>query len=429
MSESYNKRIVNVYHKYINNSVLHINNEKQRIGAYKIKTLEILQNFQITRLELHRCPNLVLKLQNQTLKELEIKGCNIDSIDELYLENLELLHLEDHYYQGYSTLTLFINTVKQPQDKLDIVNLTKCIKLNTLHLIGYKDIDIGPLNLLTGLIRLNLSDCGLKNINQLMTLIHLQELCLSQNNNIDLTSIQYLKSLKILDVRDCFVKNIEEFQELSSLKELNMESNIGVDISPLKHLTSLSTLNLSHCGLQNLNALTPLINLISLNVSSNEIIDISPLQFMKQLEFLDFYGNQILNIDVLRSLTSLQELNISNNPILYLAPLKEIKLNDRVAILNMQALDHPEIHTFSMFDEVKQPSQQQINLANTLRDLNTPITKLRTFSKYRICLKGKIINTQQSTRQLLHSTICEQALFTQRIVALFQQLSKLDNYM
>ncbi|CAL6100800.1 DUF2252_family protein [Hexamita inflata] len=397
--------------------------------AYKIKSLEILQNFQIERLELHRCPNLILKLYNITIKELEMKDCIIKSINELDLENLELLHIEDHYYQWYNTSDLFEDTVKQPQDQLDIFNLTKCIQLKNLVLLGYQGIDIDPIKQLTGLLKLNLSDCGLKNINQLMTLINLQELCLSKNNLIDLASIQYLKALTKLDITACNIKNIGGFQELTYLKELIMECNIGVDISPLKHLTSLNTLNLNLCGLLNISILSSLINLQSLNIQSNEIIDISPLQFMKQLKYLNCYQNQILNIDMLRSLISLKELNISSNPILYLAPLKEIKLHKRLAHLNIQALDYPEMRTYQLGDNTQiQPTQQQIKIANAIRDLNAPVLKLKMLSKNRLSLKGQVINTQQNAKQLLSSIICEQTLFTQRIVVLFQQLSKLDNY-
>ncbi|CAL6056875.1 leucine-rich_repeat domain-containing protein [Hexamita inflata] len=430
--EQDNTRIIKLFQNKIKNGKLYINNQDQRVRAYKIQSLEILQNFKIQRLELHHCPDLILKLQNKMLKELEMKDCKIQSIDELYLENLELLHIEEYHQENdyvFDQQKGFV-IIDSPQLMLNISHLRKCNKLKTLHLIGYKDIDIDPLKLLTGLIRLNLSDCGLKNINQLRSLINIQELCLSQNNNIDLASIQYLTSLVKLDVRQCNITNVEGVLELTNLKELIMEYNIGVDISPLTHLTSLSTLNLSHCWLENLSVLTPLINLISLNVSSNEIIDLSPLQFMKQLKQLNCQSNEILNIDVLRSLTSLEELNISMNPIIYLAPLKEIKLNKLEAYIMYQIQDYPELKNkesnqarFEM-----ELSEEEIQLINTIRDLNAPIIKLKQITEQRQNFIVQINIQKQNAIEQLKLQYYNQTVFTQKIVQLFQQSINQENY-
>ncbi|CAL6100786.1 Conserved_hypothetical protein [Hexamita inflata] len=417
-----NTRIIKLFQNKIKNGTLYINNKDQRVRAFKIRSLDILHNFQIVRLELHHCPDLILRLQNKTLKELEMIDCTIQSIDELFLENLEVLHLEEYHQEddyAFDQYNSFV-IVDQPQLILNISHLKKCNQLKTLHLIGYKDIDIGPLNVLTGLLKLNLSDCGLKNINQLKPLINLQELCLSKNYKIDLASIQYLKSLTKLDIKDCYVTNVEGFQELTNLKELIMECNIRVDISPLQHLNSLTALNLKLCGLQNISILSSLINLKSLNVSSNEIIDISSLQFMKQLKYLNCECNEILNIDVLRSLISLKELNISMNPILYLAPLKEIKLNKLEAFIMYKIYDYPELKNKES-NQAKfemELSEEEIQLINTIRDLNAPIIQLKQINKLRLNFKTQINSKKQNATELLTLQYYNQTLFTQKIVQL-----------
>ncbi|CAL5978929.1 Leucine-rich_repeat domain superfamily [Hexamita inflata] len=167
---------------------------------------------------------------------------------------------------------------------------------------------------------------------------------------------------------------------------LDISSNPGIYQQQLAQLTQLTKLEMKYCQLINVDFLVPLVNL-------NE---------------LDLSGNSIIYID------------ISIDPILGLQQLwgLQIDYNFIIDIQNMQM--HPNFNCFKL-DNQKQPTLQQIQVANKLNYINSSNALLKQ-------IKQKSTITQQmSVRKARLQQQVRQCLFnhiqnTNKVVQLFQYL-------
>ncbi|CAL5978620.1 leucine-rich_repeat domain-containing protein [Hexamita inflata] len=246
----------------------------------ELKSLNFLRFLNVNTLVFQFCWNIIPKLQSQSIKDLTLILCDISSLNDFVLDNLEVLKLEGN--------------TKQQQLKTVIKEIVRFQKLRELEIIRIK-VDISPLSQIIGLTKLRLEMCELRNITVLRQLINLEELSLCKNKYF-------------------------------------------VDIASLQFLTKLSALYLCDCNLVSLDALRPLSNLQDLIVSQNQIVYIQPLLGLRQLS----------------------ELSVSNNMIV---DIETIQQN----------------HNFEDFDFrcQEQPTQEQLQTANIMRDIQTAVTVLK----------------------------------------------------
>ncbi|CAL6011285.1 tandem-95_repeat protein [Hexamita inflata] len=149
---------------------------------------------------------------------------------------------------------------------------------------------------LSSLRILNLSNCYLKQIDQ----------------------IRSLKNLEVLDISLNQQVKIDSLSQLIKLKELNISWNKQMDIAPLKNLVGLIKLILCSCGIRSISVLKHLINLQFLDLSDNNL-DITELQYLKQnLTYLKLNKCNLVSIYVLSPLVNLEYLNLTENQIVYL---------------------------------------------------------------------------------------------------------------
>ncbi|CAL6025980.1 leucine-rich_repeat domain-containing protein [Hexamita inflata] len=303
MMSEYDMKMIETYQSQINNGTLAIQRNKD------LKSLEFIKTFNINGLMIAECKNIIPKLECKTLKHLVIINCNINSLKDFQLEELEVLDL-------------LSNLEKQSQTCMvqDIIQFQK-LKMLCLRLMK---VDTSSLSQLTGLTGLLLYNCELRNTEALKPLINLVELHLIYNDNIDLTTLQYL--------------------------------------------TSLTKLTIQRCKLVDLNALRPLVNLQQLRISWNSIVYISPIMVFKQLSQLDAQNNYILDIQSIQMHSNFKSFQLSKQLQPTKAQLKAaIKMRDiqnQIIILRKfsQQSNQYKQQLLEMRQKITETLQQQINI-------------------------------------------------------------------
>ncbi|CAL6095048.1 Conserved_hypothetical protein [Hexamita inflata] len=213
--------MIQKYQSQIKNKLLTIKSNNS------LKSLEFIKFLKINELKLQNCKNLIPKLENNTIKQLQITNCEILSVEDFYLKNLEVLE--------------FSNNFNQLESKNLLLELVKFQQLKVLQLYGWI-IDISPISQMIGLTKLSLNSCELRNVDALKFLISLKELSLFGNSGIDITSIQFLTKLTKLYLDSCGLVNLDALRPLSQLQFLTICSNNIIYIQPLQEINELNTL-------------------------------------------------------------------------------------------------------------------------------------------------------------------------------------------
>ena len=148
--------------------------------------------------------------------------------------------------------------------------------------------DLTGLEFATNLTELHLGDTrvegegwinsnSIKDLSPLEGLTNLTWLNLSQNNITDLSPLAELTNLTWLDIGGNNLSNISLVSGLINLTALRLWRNNIEDISPVADLTHLTELNLDYNNISDISAVAGLTNLTRLRLRDNNISDISPL--------------------------------------------------------------------------------------------------------------------------------------------------------
>lgn len=241
--------------------------------------------------------------------------------------------------------------------------------------------DLTPIQSLTGLTSLRLSNNDIRDVAALSQLTQLTTLDLSWNYQLqDALPLKYLTNLRELNLyylpgagdtfRDLVphltrltdlnlgssnVPDIEMLRGITGLERLNVGWNPLASLQPLAGLTGLTELDVTKTGAANLAPLAALVNLTDLSAASNELSDLSPLSGMTELRELDASRNQLTNISGLGGLTKLAVLDLSHNadladigPLAALTSLTDLGLGE-TAVSNIDALkDLPNLRTIGL---------------------------------------------------------------------------------
>ncbi|CAL6074854.1 Hypothetical_protein [Hexamita inflata] len=90
-----------------------------------LKHLDFINTLKINQLVLHGCKNIIPQLENKTIKLLEVMDCNIQSVKDFQLENLEVLLIYNILYGKLESKTLAQEIVRFQKRKE--LTLQKCI--------------------------------------------------------------------------------------------------------------------------------------------------------------------------------------------------------------------------------------------------------------------------------------------------------------
>ncbi|CAL5970407.1 leucine-rich_repeat domain-containing protein [Hexamita inflata] len=321
-----------------------------------LKGLNFINTLKINQLVLYDCQNIVPQLESQTIKELKIMDCDIQSVKDFQLENLEILEVYNNF------------------GKLESKTLTQD--------------SFSTLSKMIGLTELVLMQCNLRSTEALSQLINLENLYLNGNEEIDIKSLQYQTKLTKLSLEQCKLVNIDALRPLINLEELCLNGN-DIDITTVQYLTKLTLLSLVYCNLVNIDVLRPLKKLKELDITDNNIVYLRPLLELKQLFQLDTSYNKIIDTE-------------------------SIQL-------------HPNFDNF-LLDDQDEPTQEQLEVANMMRDINNQISSLK-----QICIESsriKEINKvfRKKITQQLQVSYNSHEQFVARSAILFQKINVFDGY-
>ncbi|CAL6064534.1 leucine-rich_repeat domain-containing protein [Hexamita inflata] len=429
------------YKNEIQNKMLKI------IRNQDVRSIEFVEDFDISQLFIYDCKNMVPTLNNKQISYFHAQDCDMKSIEGLKLENLQVLCLFDNKIVQTNTIRSFS-------------------QLRELNLGYNKNVDISPLQYMTGLTKLNLAACNVNSAAPLKSLTNLEELELFINPLKDIAPLVYLRKLSKLNIGQCGLRKAKELKDLN-LSELHLTANKGVDTAVLKNFKNLRILHLNYCGLQKIPEVSSLVNLQELVLSSNEKLNLEPVKNLTLLAKLKIDFCKIKSIAVLQKLTRLEELDLSNNKeirdfvllqhlvrlkmlrieqcdlrsvamLLPLVNLQELSLGknnivrvnslERLAslrhlnvennlIVDFSALKkHQNFGSFKIQNQ-RQPSIAQVKQANAVSCIDAPVTLLRNMN----LMKNKLKARKIIILNLLNKQRNNAALAMQLVVAFIQQ--------
>lgn len=174
--------------------------------------------------------------------------------------------------------------------------------LTTLHIQGHPIDDLSPLEGLSRLTHLHLSDCPL-GTNDFAPLAHLTSLKSLGLQSCGLSclaplakSLSTLPSLETLILNHNAITDIAPLAAIPSLRSLHIGGNPIEDYAPLAGMPPLTALEIIGVGLQDLSPIANLISLETLILDNNQISDISPLEGLTALRHLRLQENSITDI-------------------------------------------------------------------------------------------------------------------------------------
>jgi hypothetical protein len=108
----------------------------------------------------------------------------------------------------------------------------------------------------------------------------------------------YLEEMDEMELSECGIDDLDGVEYCIHTVSMDLSLNRITDVTPLSNLISLQELNLSNNKIGYIDALTFLRQLKSVDLSFNSIDDISPLFEIETLEFADLTGNKIPAIQI-----------------------------------------------------------------------------------------------------------------------------------
>ncbi|CAL6002436.1 Conserved_hypothetical protein [Hexamita inflata] len=476
LNEEYDAKMTLKYEGKIKDGNLQIGNRFH--GDPEVTNLRFLEMFDISALNLYIINGMSVQLRSKTLKELTV--FNFRNEYKQQLQRLELhyysyneeeeeeddddddddeqrlnLNVDDLELENLEVLDLKYISLENDQ----LYNLAKFKKLHTLD-VSINKVDLTHIHSVTSLTKLYMQRCGLKNIDQISSLVNLKELDLSSNRDLDLSPLYKIDSLTKLSMRYCGLTNIDQITQLINLevlnvadnqlltinsisvlvnlKELDISYNDNIDITPLKDLVGLIKLDMNNCNLKQLSALKPLINLQDLNLSHNSDINITELQYLKNLTHLNLNCCNLVSVYVLKPLVNLEYLNISLNNIVYLdANINEMKNLKEFQVYcnlvselssiekhpNFNNIDEDGHRCFDIFDQ-QEPSEEQLRKVNKYRKIESPNIQLKQIQTQHKALKTELDNFKQNINATTSNARQSQIQFTANVIRIFQQLNQ-----
>ncbi|CAL6063544.1 leucine-rich_repeat domain-containing protein [Hexamita inflata] len=410
LNSQYDTKMIQKYEIKIKDGNLEIGDWYIGKGDPEITNFRFVEKLEITTLKLFISNEIDVQFKSNKIQELKIKQllirnqtvCNL-KVDNFELENLEVLLLGQN---------LLRNT--------ELYNLAKFKKLHTLD-VTENYVDLMNIHSVISLTKLSMRQCCLKNIDQITSLINLEDLDLRGNKCIDPNPLFKLTSLKKLDISQCNLKQIDQIGSLTNLevldisnnyllkihsmrflvnlKELNISSNNNIDIAPLKNLVGLIHLYLHNCGLTQFSALKKLINLRNItlfnNYQNNSLYslntDITSFKYLVGLITINLDSCKLKKLSALKPLINLQELYLSHNSEIIITELQYLK--------NLTHLTLQECKLVSVYVLRPLVNLKTLNIAsNQIIDLDSNLNEMKQLEQLFVD-DNRISNFQQLKNQ------------------------------
>lgn len=202
--------------------------------------------------------------------------------------------------------------------------------------------DLGELDKLGSLIRLEISQCAINSLAPISRLTNVRELVLTNDNAVrKLTELKTLTHLVKLNLNNTPVSDLSPLQAVQSLKSLDVTGTNATDLAPLVGLEHLSEITISGNSAQGLQKLSGS-SITKLNIIEFQrpidTIGIGGLRKLRDLQIMTPVG---LSLSPLRGLTDLSRLSIIGTSTVFGNPNAVIQLQDVQAIgalINLKVL-------------------------------------------------------------------------------------------
>ena len=222
---------------------------------------------------------------------------------------------------------------------IDADPLEGLTSLQELDLSDTQVADLRPLEGLTNLQQLDLSDTQVADLRPLEGLTNLQRLLLSGTQVADLRPLEGLTNLQGLLLSGTQVADLRPLEGLTNLQRLVLRRTQVADLRPLEGLTNLQRLVLTGTQLADLRPLEGLTNLQELDLSDTQVADLRPLEGLTNLQQLDLSDTQVADLRPLEGLTNLQRLVLNGTQVADLRPLEGLTNLQRLVLSDTQVAD------------------------------------------------------------------------------------------
>lgn len=200
----------------------------------------------------------------------------------------------------------------------------------------------------TDLVTLELTNCGLTDVEFLRNCNKLMSVTLTKNPISDFSPLQGKPDLRTVYLNDTAITDYTQLHSLTSVTTLNINGNwitveqlnglkaalpgaeiyaggrfliSTITIAGMTFQSNVTELDLSNKGITDVTPLQQFTNLQKLNLSGNKINWITPMDKLTTLTWLDLSGNRISNISALSAMTGLTYLNLEENAVTDISPL------------------------------------------------------------------------------------------------------------
>lgn len=248
----------------------------------------------------------LLRRGNRSLKTNDLWSVTKLDIPE------DVLSFEDlRYFTGLTELTI------HDAHDADLSPLTGLSKLRSLDLSGC-NLTTEQLTAVGGcanLTELRLAGCGLSSIKPLESLTQLTLLDLSDNSISNLTPISECRTLQTLLLGTNALTSLGSLSKLTELQVLDLSRNVLKSLAPLSGCTQMRELNVSHNQLISLTGMDQMAELEVLDASNNEVTDVSVLAVCTKLRIFTMTDNLLTSIDFLNGNKTIEEISIDYNDV------------------------------------------------------------------------------------------------------------------
>lgn len=300
------------------------------------------------------------KLKN--LESLEIVTCLLDDEDVKAIGELAQLQ----------KLSLSGNT-----------DITAVSPLNNLSNLVYLDLsdtkteDVACLTNLTGLQTLRLNYTNVSDLSILGTYTALETLEISSLSELDANTITLPAALETLYCKDDGLKSLSFVSGSESLRRLYASGNDISDLSPLSKFEEIYSVDLSGNSVTDISPVCKS-GMDTLKFNDNDISDLSELAGLRVTR-LELAGNQISDISALADNSKLLSLDLSRNNITDISALKDCfsissldlshnAIVDISAIATIDELNHLNLRANKIYDI--SPLAQTKTLVTSQSDLD-----------------------------------------------------------
>ena len=255
-------------------------------------------------------------------------GTDVMLYDSIPLSNVGMITANDFMgsypvvdpVTGETTLKdkIFKNDMPELDAKLKLVSQKQRLDLSGIREI----ISLEPLNELSDLTWLDVSETSVEDLSPVRNLNKLKVLRANSTLAEDLSAMKYNITLEELEVANTTVDDLSVLASLRNLTKLNLANTQVNRLTQLKSCPELTSLNISGTRIANIGVLQDLAQLRNLDISKTSVRDLGPISNLKNLQSLNISGSAVSHLQALSEMENLRELYCSNTSISDLSPLK-----------------------------------------------------------------------------------------------------------